>query len=605
MPPARHIGISYTRFSGITQRKGDSQDRQDLDYRNFCQRHNLTPLTQVFADKGRSGYTDEHRKKGKLGVLVAMAKDKHFDPGTVIVVEAWDRLGRLRPDRQTDLIAELLRMGLRIGVCRLDDIFSEDDFGTHKWTTLAVFIQLAYQESKQKAERLAGAWQRRREKARRGDRGGAKMLAGELPGWLEKTEGGEGRLIPERAAVVKRIFRMAADGLGDVGIVGALDREGVEPFGKPGPDDEGRRPRFCGWWTRSYIRRLLTDRRAVGEVQPRTADGKPDGAPIPGFFPAAVSEEEYRLARAARATRDNRKDKSGRALVPRQSKHVNVFRGLLTHARDGEGLILENQGVARPAALASARGTEGRGRSWTFPYLVFEEAVLSLLREVSAADVLPKAAEGPSRAEVLRARLADVRADILQIKEDLRRKYRKHLSEVLSEKEDEEEALAQGLQEELARTARPAERAWKDLPRLIDLLYPDRDDVRLTHRLKKLQAPRPDDVRLKLRVVLRGVVDDIHVLIVPRGSYRLAVVQVHFAGGRRRDYLILHRTAGFCRAGGAWAGSAADVAELGPADLRERARVADAERFFEAVDVEGLKARLAPLGRMSMSGRRG
>jgi hypothetical protein len=39
-------------------------------FRSFCQLHNLTPLRDVYADKGRSGFS------------------------SVIVVEAWDRLGR-------------------------------------------------------------------------------------------------------------------------------------------------------------------------------------------------------------------------------------------------------------------------------------------------------------------------------------------------------------------------------------------------------------------------------------------------------------------------------------------------------------------------------
>src|SRR6516165_4543042 len=166
MASPRRLALSYTRFSDPIQSQGDSEPRQMEMFRFFCQTHNLTPLTEVFADRGRSGYKDEHRKKGRLGQLIAMAKDGRFDPGTVIVVEAWDRLGRLRPDRQTELVAELLRTGVRIGVCRLNDIFTEEDFGTHKWTTLAVFIQLAYQESKQKAERVAASWTRRRERAR-------------------------------------------------------------------------------------------------------------------------------------------------------------------------------------------------------------------------------------------------------------------------------------------------------------------------------------------------------------------------------------------------------------------------------------------------------
>jgi DNA invertase Pin-like site-specific DNA recombinase len=94
-------------------------------------------------------------------------------------------------------------------VCRLDDIFTEEDFGSHKWTTLAVFIQLAHQESKQKSERVAASWDQRRKLAREE----GTLLRSSLPAWIEVVNG-EPRLIPERAATIRRIFSLAADGLG-------------------------------------------------------------------------------------------------------------------------------------------------------------------------------------------------------------------------------------------------------------------------------------------------------------------------------------------------------------------------------------------------------
>jgi DNA invertase Pin-like site-specific DNA recombinase len=124
-------GISYDRLSDPKQAGGDGQGRQDRMYQEFCKAKGLTPSgREPFVDY-RSGYKDEHRKKGEFGRLIAMAKDGKFRKGTVIVVEAWDRLGRLRPDRQTALVAELLQTGVDIGVCRLGDIFTESDFGTH------------------------------------------------------------------------------------------------------------------------------------------------------------------------------------------------------------------------------------------------------------------------------------------------------------------------------------------------------------------------------------------------------------------------------------------------------------------------------------------
>lgn len=568
MSTPRRLAVSYSRFSDPKQAKGDSEDRQDRLFRDFCRRHNLTPLAEVFADRGRSGYKDEHRKKGRLGQLIAMAKDGRFVPGTVIVVEAWDRLGRLRPDRQTDLLAELLRTGVSVGVCRLEDIFSEEDFGTHKWTTLAVFIQMAYQESKQKAERVAASWEKRREQARAEGR----LLTSRLPAWMECV-GGTARLIPERAAAVRRIFRLAAAGLGHARIVGVLEKEGVPSFGTAVVNKGRSRPQFSGKWTRPYVALILNDRRALGEFQARKLDGSPDGPPLTGYLPAAVTEEEFHLARAGQEGRFNKKDKKGRRLVPRQGKYVNVFKGLLRHARDGEGWVLHNKGTAAEPELilVNAKGEGGRSKCYTFPYYVFEEAVLGLLREVNPRDVLPPEGKAVSRAGVLRAKLANVRQDIARLQEDLKAGYSRALAEVLRNRESAEEQIGQELHEELAKAVKPASRAWRELPSLIDLI---RD------------ASDPDEMRLKLRPVLRRVVEAAWVLIVPRGSYRFACVQLFFAGGKQRHFIILHQTAGYRRKGGWWVKSFAAVAKPHDLDLRKRADAKKLEAFLASVELE-------------------
>jgi hypothetical protein len=52
--------VSYTRFSDPSkQAHGDSQDRQDRAFLDFCSRFDLTPdrpSSEPFADEGRSGY---------------------------------------------------------------------------------------------------------------------------------------------------------------------------------------------------------------------------------------------------------------------------------------------------------------------------------------------------------------------------------------------------------------------------------------------------------------------------------------------------------------------------------------------------------------------
>jgi DNA invertase Pin-like site-specific DNA recombinase len=566
MPAPRRIGISYARFSDPKQAHGDSEGRQDRDYRDFCQRHSLTPLTEVFLDRGRSGYKDEHRKKGRLGVLIQYAKDGQFEPQSVIVIEAWDRLGRLRPDKQTDLIAELLRTGVDIGVCQLNDIFTESDFGTHKWIVLSTFIMLAYQESKQKGERIAASYQSRRERARAGkpmpprktDGRVSRLITDRLPYWLEAVNG-EPRGVPERVAAVQRIFELAAEGLGRARIVAALIAEGVPSFGK------GKT------WTRSYVNKILNDRRVLGEYQPRHTDDTTDGAALKGYYPAVVSEKQWLLSRAGQEQRRG-KDRLGRALVRSERKHVNLFRSLLVSALDSEGffLHLKVDGDKRRHVLANLAGVSGRARAQTFPYASFEEAVLTLLHEVNPAEVLPSPGRAASTADVLRAKLANVRQDLAGLQADLKTGYSKALAAVLRDREAEEEQLAGQLQEELSRQARPASKAWKDLPGLVDLV-----------------RKGGDEARLRLRPVLRRIIDVIHMLVVRRRSYLVAALQVHFAeGGKRRHYLIVNQSASRNCKGGWWARSFADAALPGDLDLRRPADAAKLEAVLQAVRVE-------------------
>jgi DNA invertase Pin-like site-specific DNA recombinase len=561
MSRPRRLAVSYSRFSDPKQAQGDSQDRQDEMFRHFCQAHNLTPCSEVFADKGKSGYHDEHRKNGRLGQLLAAAKDGRFEPGTVIVVEAWDRLGRLRPDKQTALVADLLKTGVSIGVCRLNDIFDEDDFGSMKWAGLSTFIMLAHQESKQKADRVSSSWRKRRDRARKARaEGKTAPVTGRTPAWLELVNG-VFRPLPGPVAAVKRVFALAAEGYGRTRLIAALEAEGVPPFGN------------TGRWTRSYVNRILLDRRVCGEYQPRKTDDTPDGPPIADYYPRVVGEDEWLLARAGQEQRRG-KDKLGRALVRPERKRVNLFRGMLTDARSGGGFYLAEKvdGGKRRLVLRNFAGHSGHGANLTFPYLVFEAAVLRLLAEVDPADVLPKKDKGAGRADVLRERLKAVRADMAGLQADLKAGYSKALAAVLRDKEAEEEDAGKELQEELAKAVRPAERAWRDLPTLAETV-----------------AGEGDPARLRLRPVLRRLVEDARVLIVRRGSWQLCVVQFFLDGGGRRDYLIAYQAAGYNRPGGWSVGSLPPrlTAKLA-LDLRRGDHVADLAEALTAADLADL-----------------
>jgi DNA invertase Pin-like site-specific DNA recombinase len=511
-------GVSYDRISQARQAGGDGIARQDRGFQRFCEKHGLRPLPDTFVDEGRSGWTGAHRTKGKLGQLIAMAQDRAFPPRTVIVVEAWDRLGRMRPDRQIDLLRELLATGVAIGIVSLDLIFRESDFGTHKWSTLSLFVQLAFHESQQKSERLQAQHEARRAEARATGR----LLPGRLPGWLVKIDG-KAHLPLERGDTMKRIFALSADGFSARQIIAALDREGHKAFAAPLPADRRRIGRASGAWNPTYINQLLGDRRAVGEVQPRDKDGNPAGPPLSLFYPQAVTDEEWRAAQAGRPTW------RGDRAAGRDRKHVNAFRGLLREAGTGSGYNVRGQDVAgksRMLLVNTDARTTGVGRMNTFPYLLFEEGLLRLLAEVKAADVLRSPDADETRMKQLTDAAAAANTLIASLKDDLRRGYSRALSDLVRATEDELAALEGQIREEALRAARPAAAVWGKLPDLVTALR---------------TADDPNPLRVRIRTLLARVLTETLILICRQRSWAACAVSVWFVGGARRDFVLVYR----------------------------------------------------------------
>jgi len=400
------------------------------------------------------------------------------------------------------------------------------------------------------------------------------MMGCRLPAWLELADG-KPKIIPDRAITIRRIFALAADGLGHTRIIRTLEKENVAPFGERVVNEGRGRSQFSGRWTKPYVALLLRDRRVTGDMQPLKRKNA-DGPTLRAYYPGVISETEFALARSAQEERLNH-DKLGRKSGPRQGKYVNVFKSMLIHARDGEGFLLHNKGTgAKPISSSSiASGNGGNAeRSYTFPYFPFEEAVLKCLREINPSAVLPPAETGPSRADAIRAKLTNCRQDIASIKKELEAGYSKGLADVLRKMEATEEVAVNELQDELARTARPLARSWEECPTLIDAIR---------------QSPDPERARLKLRAALRAIVETAYVLIVPRGSWRLVAVQFYFTGGSTRSYLIAHQTAGFRRAGGMSPPLSFADAGLPSIDLHKTADVKKVERLLLRLELTAVE----------------
>ena len=556
-PPA----YSYIRFSSPQQSKGDSLRRQMEAAAEWCRRQGVALDTATtLHDLGKSAYTGTHRKnpdRHALAAFLKLVESGKVPRGSYLIIENLDRLSREHIQPALLLALNLLQAGIRIVQLKPVEMVFDDKSDTMPVMMMMMELSRGHGESAIKAERLGKVWAEKKRKAREN----GTVLTHCLPRWIEEV-GGKLRLIPDRAAVVKRIFHLAAAGYGRKMIARLFIREGVPPMGT------------AGHWNGSYIGDIMGDRRVLGEFQPKySRDNSPDGAPIPNYYPAVVTGDEWHAARAAVAQRRTKRGRVG--------TQVNVFAGLLKNARDGGSYLARTQQPARGQTakyrvLINRSVLEGRGNGYTFPFATFEPAVLGLLAEINPHEILNGDA-GPDETLALAGRLAHVEARIAELEAELLKGDVAALARVLRQLEEQKRELAEQLAVAREKAAHPLSEAWGEAQTLIGALA---------------SAADPEDARIRLRSALRRMVDSIWLLVVPRGHDRLAAVQIWFADGKRhRDYLILHRpprSNGKARKeGGWWARSLASVVKPGDLDLRKPAHAARLEKALAAVDVDG------------------
>src|SRR5262245_23631964 len=583
MSPAAKLilAYSYIRFSSVQQIHGDSVRRQTLAAQAWCEKNGVRlDESLTFRDLGKSAYLGEHRKnpdRHALAAFLTLVADGKIPRGSHLIIESLHRLTREHVRAGLMLLLGLIEHGIRIVQLSPSELVYDEKSDEMGLMLAIVELSRGYRESKRKSDLITSVWSKRKQQARESK----KPYTGMLPAWIEERDG-KLQLIRERAAVVKKIFRLTIDGYGLTSIVRKLSEEKVPAFGEVVVREGRKRSQFSGKWSRAYLSRILRDRRAVGEFQPCRREGHkkiPDGDPVPGYFPAVVTESDWLAARAAA---QQRRDKPGRL-----GKNLNVFSGLVKHARDGDTYFMVtkvdgHRGRARRSPprqiLVNMRSTEGDAPGYSFPFPVFEQAVLSMLAEVNPHDIL-NGDQGTDETLPLARELAGVEARIGDLEVELLSGDVAALARVLRKLEARKNGLAAALAEARQRAANPLSESWGEAKTLLGVLE---------------KSPDPADVRLRLRSALRRIVESIWLLVVPRGRDRLAAIQVWFAhpGGRatHRSYLILHqpplKNAQGGRPGKWWARSFAGGDGL---DLRKRADAKKLEAVLAEVDLESPK----------------
>jgi DNA invertase Pin-like site-specific DNA recombinase len=514
---------SYIRFSSKPQEAGDSIRRQTEAAKNWAERNNVPLDTSLRIDKGVSAFKGKNADIGALGEFLKLVEQGTVHPGDFLVVEALDRLTRDDVDEALFLLLGMTKAGVKIVQLTPVEVIYFKPVEPLKLMMMVMELMRGNSESKVKSERIGQAWDAKRVARRKGEGqpaknqnrvNGMQILTHQLPAWV-KEEDGIAVEIPERAAVVKKIFHLAREGRGVALIAKKLTEDNVPAFGEVVVREGNKRSAFCGKWSDTSIHRILRDRRVVGEYAPGKKAGKIAGDPIPDYYPRIISDEEFEDVQDAMA---DRKNHPGRVSM----KCVNPFSGLLRSAPDGGTCFVKSKvDRATPTkVLANTEGMEGRATNWTFPWPVFEQALVALLHEVDPEDVLPAGNGTKSEILALSTEESKLLRSIEMINQDMDLNGE---SAALMKRVRDKETLLREVREKLQaarrKAAHPTAEAWGQARGLLKALDTQED-------------------RLKLRGVLRKLIASVWVLVAANRRDRHALVHVTFKGGASRIYGI-------------------------------------------------------------------
>jgi DNA invertase Pin-like site-specific DNA recombinase len=515
---------SYIRFSSAKQKRGDSRRRQTVFAERVCRENGwLLDDSLRLHDVGVSAYRSKNAKVGALAEFLHAVESGRVAAGSALILENIDRLSRNKVGDALQLFIRILNHGITIVTADPERTYTRESINDVASLLEPIFYMArAYDESRTKSTRSRAVWGRKKELAA----AEGKPLGIPPVAWIELTSDGY-RLIPDRAATVRAIFRMAAtEGLGKLRIVQALQA------------DPKRYPAFGAskQWNTRYVDLILNNRVAFGEYQrystdPETGVRLKEGEPVKNFYPAAITEQEFYAARAAMA---RRKQRSGRP-----AKHeYNLFTGIVFNAVDKQSMHVRT--VRRKENYLTSRAV-WHGAKWdksgpfapSFNIAAFESAVLTAVSELSPADLQDKGQSPDAQAEAIRSETDALIA--LDHK----------LSTLKAKAADPKTkpAALPAILEMVEATAQAKQDTAKRLETLkADALSGRSETLGETQSLVKLLASAKgkevETLRRRLKSRLRLIIDEIWVVIQRLdGRLRAAHIQLHMRGGATK-YIV-------------------------------------------------------------------
>ena len=365
---------SYTRFSTPEQAKGDSAMRQALAAQRWAAQHGVELDNELtFRDEGVSAFDGVNAAKGALGAFLKAVECGDVPKGSWLLVESLDRLSRQKPRKAARLMEDIIEQG--VTVVDLSDNGREYSAETLDQDSLLLIMMVlrfvrANEESALKSARVAAARERQRAKFASTEPL-TDAYTRQLPGWLRWNDDSKTiEPIPERAAVVRKMFELADSGWGQHRIREWLNENAGEPWGR-GKHKRGR-------WHRSYVQRVLTNRAVIGTFTPHVVQRDPETRkrirqPLDAInhrFPAIVDRELFERVSSRISSTAPRGRHTARDVR-------SIFAGVLKCSHCGGTVTRVSKGKKYVYLVCSAANSSPRTcRYEALPYNEIEEAFI-------------------------------------------------------------------------------------------------------------------------------------------------------------------------------------------------------------------------------------
>jgi DNA invertase Pin-like site-specific DNA recombinase len=499
----------YIRYSSSEQREGDSYERQIKKAKSYCERNGYNFLEQnIYFDDGVSGYTGANRTKGKLGEFIAAVDIGEITPDSFLLVENLDRFSREEPLVTLMTLAHLKEKKIRVVI--LDDS-KEVDFKSYSILQPLIQSIRSNDESARKSQLLSSAWAKKKTNALQ------SIITKRVPLWLKVVGEKENKTwerIPEREAVIKRIFKMSANGDGKILIARKLNKQQIDTFGK------------SKFWQASYVGKILKNPACYGVFIPykgRAGSRKQDGPAIEGYYPAAITKDEFL---ATKTYIQDREKKGGRST----NTGKNLFSTLLICGSCGEKMRFDDKHNGNIYYVCSKARLAGNCRYESIRFQELESRILAKVPDMFGFDEIENEQQEDPKIIELRSKLHAVRDKLERLVQMgmLQGGDLQIINDQLTSKRREENLIHEDLNRLIGMQTRQMQEK--------ESRYELKENINeiLEGEFKGILSSQNESQRIRLKQHLAKVIKKINILFYYFSTGQLAtwIAEIHLFGGR-------------------------------------------------------------------------